>query len=78
LLKEWDPIGVADEPEAQDEYDDYFGLIYVLLSRHESRQALIDYLWKIETVTIGMNGNKRHTEEIADRLLKLRDETDQG
>lgn len=23
LLREWDPIGVVDTPEAQDEYDSY-------------------------------------------------------
>lgn len=27
----WDPIGVKDEPNAQDEYDSYLGGVYELL-----------------------------------------------
>ena len=27
----WDPIGVKDEPNAQDEYDGYLGGVYELL-----------------------------------------------
>jgi hypothetical protein len=28
LLRDWDPIGVQDVPEAQDEYDSYVGGVY--------------------------------------------------
>ena len=28
LLREWDPIGIQDIPEAQDEYDSYIPFIY--------------------------------------------------
>jgi hypothetical protein len=31
LMREWDPIGVRDAPEAQDEYDSYVGKAYVML-----------------------------------------------
>ncbi|HEY1756822.1 MAG TPA: hypothetical protein VGG72_15730 [Bryobacteraceae bacterium] len=31
LLKEWDPIGVGEVPEAQDEYDSYVPDTYELL-----------------------------------------------
>jgi hypothetical protein len=34
-LKEWDPIGVGEIAEAQDEYDSY-GLLPVLPSAHRS------------------------------------------
>jgi hypothetical protein len=30
LLRDWDPIGVNDVPEAQDEYDSYVGGVYRL------------------------------------------------
>jgi hypothetical protein len=73
LLREWDPIGVADIPQAQDEYDGYVGEIHGRLVRHEARQSLIDHLWWIETVHMGLCGNRAHTEVIADRLLALRD-----
>ena len=53
LLKEWDPIGVADVPQARDEYDSYVGQIYAMLIRHEARHALVDHLWQVETVHMG-------------------------
>lgn len=74
LLREWDPIGVADLAEAQDEYDSYISKIHGMLIRHEPRYNLIDHLWWIETDNMGLAGNRQRTEAIADRLLALRDE----
>ena len=74
LLRAWDPIGVADEPAAQDEYDGYAHEIHGMLIRHEPRHRLVDHLWWVETQHMGLLGNRRHTEAIADRLLALRDE----
>lgn len=71
LLKEWDPIGVADAPQAQDEYDGYIGQIYALLIRREHRQKLVDFLWWVITENMGLAGNRRLTEQVADRLLQL-------
>jgi hypothetical protein len=31
LMDVWDPIGIKDEPKAQDEYDSYLGGVYGLL-----------------------------------------------
>jgi hypothetical protein len=44
LLSVWDPIGVQDEPLAQDEYDSYLGDIYELLIRRAPDSELADYL----------------------------------
>jgi hypothetical protein len=74
LLHDWDPIGVADVPEAQDEYDSYVGKIHGMLIRHEPRHKLVEHLWLVETEYMGLSGNRQRTEAIADRLLKLRDE----
>ena len=78
LLKEWDPIGVANVPEAQDEYESYVGEVYVILIRHQARHTLVDHLWRVETEHMGLAGNRGHTEAIADRLLRLRDEMEAG
>ena len=43
LLRDWDPIGVADIVEAQDEYDSYVGKIYGMLIRHEPRHKLVEH-----------------------------------
>ena len=48
LLKEWDPIGIADVPEAQDEYDSYVGRVYRVLASGASPQAVAEFLWAIE------------------------------
>ena len=76
LLHEWDPIGVAEVPAAQDEYDSYIGQIYTMLSRHDPRHLLIDHLWEIETVNMGPAGSRRRTEAVVDSLLRLRQTTE--
>jgi hypothetical protein len=44
LLDVWDPIGVKDEPNAQDEYDGYVGLIFDLLSGGATDEQMTDRL----------------------------------
>jgi hypothetical protein len=75
LLAEWDPIGISEIPEAQDEYDSYVGGVYSLLTRrYVDRHEVFAHLWQIETEYMGLNGNRPHTEAVVDRLLRLRDE----
>jgi hypothetical protein len=76
LLDEWDPIGVADVPEAQDEYDSYIHSIYALLIHHEGERKLFDYLWDIETKDMELYGNRIRTEKVVNSLLRLRQEMD--
>jgi len=71
LIKEWDPIGVKDVPEAQDEYDSYVPGVYKLLIRRESEEKIFRYLWKIETDFMALCGNRNHTKAIAHKLAKL-------
>lgn len=40
LLRVWDPIGIKEEPHAQDEYDSYAGPIFELLSRRVTDEEL--------------------------------------
>ncbi len=65
LLEEWDPIGIADEPLAQDEYDSYLGHIYDLLSRSASEAEIARHLNQIETVSMGMS------ERSSDKLISV-------
>ncbi|MBL8864808.1 MAG: hypothetical protein KF873_18315 [Gemmataceae bacterium] len=74
LLKEWDPIGVADIPEAADEYDSYIGEIQAILIRREPAYKLVDFLWWAETEHMTLAGNRRRTEQVAERLIGLIDE----
>jgi hypothetical protein len=74
LLREWDPIGIADEPAARDEYDGYVHEIHGMLIRHEPRNCLVDHLRWIETEHMALFGNRRRTEAVADRLIGLREQ----
>jgi len=73
LLKEWDPTGIQDIPEAQDEYDSYISSIYKLIKSSKTENELFDYLWWIETEHMGISGNKKHTKVIAQKLFILSD-----
>ena len=72
LLEEWDPIGVKEWPEAQDEYDSYLDGIYRLLERGASESDIVRHLHVIETVNIGLpaqSSDKR--KAVAQALLRL-------
>ena len=55
LLRAWDPIGINDVPEAQDEYDSYVGGVYRLLASGASEDQLIEHLRRIETTSMGLS-----------------------
>lgn len=59
LLREWDPIGVGDIPEAQGEYDHYVATIYKMLISRKPRNEVFDYLWWLETDHMGLVGDGR-------------------
>jgi hypothetical protein len=42
LLREWDPIGVQDVPEAQDEYDAYVCGVYIMLMDDRADVAALE------------------------------------
>jgi hypothetical protein len=71
LLSEWDPIGVSDVPEAQDEYDGYIAQIYGILIRREPKQKLVEFLWWAETQNMGLFGSRKRADHVADLLQQL-------
>src|SRR5436309_3180438 len=62
LLHDWDPIGVADEPQARDEYDSYVGGVYRLLASGGSLAHIEAHLRDIE---VRMIGGDKTTREAA-------------
>jgi len=44
FLEVWDPIGISDDPNAQDEYDGYIGRIFELLAPGGNDEEIVDYL----------------------------------
>jgi len=53
-MAKWDPIGVADTPEAADEYDIYINGIYRLLENGSTDQEIAEHLRRIEVDQMGL------------------------
>ena len=71
-MRDWDPIGINDVPEAQDEYDSYVGGVYRLLASHCSADDMIEYLITIESQTMGLSVPAReHLRSVANQLIAL-------
>jgi hypothetical protein len=56
LLQDWDPIGVAHEPQAQDEYRGYVRGVFDVAVLTRSAQAIVEHLVKIEQERMGFSG----------------------
>ena len=75
LLNQWDPIGVNDIPEAQDEYDGYVGGVYRLLASGASEEEIVQHLFRIEVETMGLGPvrpNSDYSRKVAQTLLRLK------
>ncbi len=73
LMQDWDAIGVAGVPQAQDEYDSYVGPVYRLLASGASDSELIDYLYRTETETMGLTRlwTGGHLKKVVARLRQI-------
>lgn len=72
LLHDWDPIGISNVPEAQDEYSSYVGGVYRLLASNASSERIAEHLAKIEDEQMGLGKRKiSDLTSIAKRLLSL-------
>lgn len=72
LLQDWDPIGVSDIPEAQDEYSAYVGGVYRLLASGASEDEIVEHLFKIERDTIGLPAvDRKDLRGVARKLIEL-------
>ena len=71
LMPEWDPIGVADIPEAQDEYDSYIPGIYRLLREHADLAAIASYLNDNDIGGSTEPGRFETNRRVAEMLMNL-------
>jgi hypothetical protein len=70
FLEGWDPIGVRDEPNAQDEYDGYIGPVFELLSTGGSDKQIAEYLdWAV--ARMGMDGSRVSLQAVVSTLRKI-------
>ena len=64
LLHDWDPIGVADVPQARDEYDSYVGGVYRVLASGGSLAEIEAHLRDIEVRMMGLD-KATHEADVA-------------
>ncbi len=72
LLRHWDPIGVVDEPTAQDEYDSYAPGVARLVLANATTETIMRHLIAIEREQMGLPGNETVAREAVDLLVGLR------
>lgn len=72
LLDTWDPIGVKDEPYAQDEYDGYIGRLYELLTSNAPDAELTEHLYWAVHDHMGLDrATKSDMAETVEALRKI-------
>jgi hypothetical protein len=70
LVQNWDPIGIADIPEAHDEYDSYIPEIARMIVRRGSADDIAKLLLAAEQ-NMGVEPNADRASEVARRLLGI-------
>lgn len=69
LNHDWNPIGVGNSTELQDEYDSYIdGLLDILDDENASIDALKDYLLIIENEQMGLEPDSNKAQKVAEKL----------
>jgi len=71
LLDVWDPIGVRDEPNAQDEYDCCLGSLFQLLTTGATDDQIAEYLWRQGTEHMGLRLRKEAMYPTVAALRKI-------
>ena len=72
LLRDWDPIGVQNVAQAQDEYDVYASPIAAMLTTRISIDDLSKYLLDSETRSMGLAGHRARAVAVAHKLYGLK------
>lgn len=71
LMQVWDPIGIKDEPNAQDEYDGYLGDVYELLVSGASDSQIAEHLWSMVTEHMGLSAKVEGMRETVAALRRI-------
>ncbi len=71
LWQEWDPIGINDCEGARDEYYSYLPNVWRLKLKYADTETIAQYLLKIETEHMGLNGDIEHCRKVANKINSL-------
>ena len=72
LLETWDPLGVEEEENAQDEYDTYALQLVGMLARGATEDEIADFLDIILTTQFEMSPEIVSSEAAARAIVALR------
>jgi hypothetical protein len=67
----WDPIGVRNEPNAQDEYDSYLGGVFGLLTNGASDDRIREHLWRIVTERMELPAKEEDMQSTVSALREI-------
>lgn len=70
LKRDWAPIGVGDDPNAQDEYVQYASELVSLIANHPTHAEVIEYLEKAEDY-IGISTSREVRQSLATKLSEM-------
>ena len=68
LMRQWDPIGVAGEPHAREEYDSYLGPVAERLRRGSSADEIALLLQSIRCDQMGLGADNLNVLRVANAL----------
>ena len=72
LFYDWDPIGINDLTNIDDEYDAYIGPVYRMLIEKCSEDDLVKYLFQLERDSMGMiSKSSERLRPVAQKLMGL-------
>lgn len=72
LIDDWDPIGIGDNLNLNDEYDGYIGSIMKILMQNSTADEIVEFLKKIENKEMGIDNNDiKHLYNVAVKLKKI-------
>ena len=69
----WDPIGVSDAPNARDEYWSYLPKVFQMLIDQSLEEEVANYLIKIETERMGLEGNRERAKRVVEILYEYKE-----
>lgn len=67
----WDPIGVTAYSDEMGEYDSYIPALCNLLEKTVNQEQVFEYLWAMETDSMGMEGDRKATTDFSIWIHRL-------
>lgn len=79
LLREWDPLGLADTPGEPDDYDAYAREVRAILSDPEATETRVaKYLEWVESHSLHLQSRPEAAGAAAARIMALKRDFDQS